>query len=253
MSLKKVRLVPRVSAACASLLLFFASCTPDFFGPVGPFDQSGALHSLALGIGRTGASLIFGPFITTLGSVAPQLDSVDVIVNGTVQKMFALGIRETYPPGTCTEDLQATGTPPGTCTPLAYSTALILWQAHSAGAPPDKLALIIGNTGANDFQDQGTVGVVTPIAIYFELGTDIWDSLSGTLTSNVASTTETCTVPIPPYARTGTCASATFDEEGTINFVPETGLSPRTLVIPRQTLRGIWQTNTEIQPTIVNP
>jgi hypothetical protein len=75
----------------------------------------------------------------------------------------------------------------------------------------------------------------------------VWVSVSGTLTSNVTGTSQSCAVPLPPYAKSGTCKFATFDEEGTINLDPFSGTNRISLVIPRQTFHGIWQTITETQ------
>lgn len=247
MSSNKVRSLPRGTAVCAGLLLSLAGCiTTDPIGPVGPFNESGALQSLVLGIGPTGLSNIFGPSVTSLGSLAVHLDQITVTINAVPQTMFALGVQEAYPAGTCVETLIITTSPPGTCTPLPYTLAVILWQSQAANVPPDRLAFMIGTPGTIDFTDPGT-GASFPLAIYFELGNDIWDSQSGTLTSTVAATTEACVVPIPRYAITGSCSFATFDEEGTLNFVPRGGVTPVTIVIPRQTFHGMLQTITVVQ------
>ena len=84
-------------------------------------------------------------------------------------------------------------------------------------------------------------------ALYTEGQNDVWVSVSGTLTSNVNATSQGCAVPLPPYAKSGSCSVATFDEQGTINLEPVTGSSMVTLEIPRQTINGIWQAITETQ------
>jgi hypothetical protein len=243
----KVRSLLRASAACAGLLFSLAGCFPDPIGPSGPFDESGALQSLVLGIGPSGLSSIFGPSVTSLGSLAVHLDQITVTINGTPESMFALGLQETYPAGTCVETLIVTTNPPGTCTPLPYTLAVILWQSRAADLAPDLLAFMIGTPGTLDFLDPGT-GVSFPLAIYLENGNDVWDSQSGTVTNNVGTTTEACGVPIPTYATSGSCNFVTFDEEGTINLVPRSGTTPVTLVIPRQTFHGMLQTITAVQP-----
>jgi hypothetical protein len=247
MSFNKVRSLPGATAACAGLLLALSSCVTDTLTPTGPFDNAGALQSLVLGIGPTGASDIFGPSVTSLGSLATHLDQISVTINGVSQTMFALGLQENYPAGTCVENLIVTTNPPGTCTPLPYSLAVILWQSHAANEAPDRLAFLLGNPGTIDFSNAGT-GVPGPVGVYFEIGTDIWDSQSGSLTSNVAATNEACVVPIPRYAATGSCSFATFNEAGTINFVPESTTTPVTIVIPPTTFHGMLQTITAIQP-----
>jgi hypothetical protein len=87
---------------------------------------------------------------------------------------------------------------------------------------------------------------------------DMWLSLSGTLTSQIAATTQSCGLPLPPYAKSGSCSIATFDEQGTITFeeFSETGTSAKRKVvaIPRQTIHGLWQSITETQPiTLTGP
>lgn len=241
-----------VIAACAALLLSLAACSDSTStGPSTIVDANGALQSLQLGLGGNGASSVFGPSTNNLGSVSPQVTVINVTIGGKTQSMFALGMRETYPVGTCVEKLVVTNSPAGTCTPLPFELALILWQSHSAKQPPDRLALIIGNTGTIDF-DLVDLSALPPVALYFE-GNDIWGSISGTLTSNVSATTLACAVPLPIFAKSGSCAFATFDEQGTIELEAfSAGAQPLTLVIPRQTILGIWQTITETK-TLVLP
>jgi hypothetical protein len=75
--------------------------------------------------------------------------------------------------------------------------------------------------------------------------------VSGTLTSNLSETGQSCAVALPPYAKSGSCNVAAFDESGTINFEPVTGSSNVILEIPRQTINGIWQDITETQTVIL--
>jgi hypothetical protein len=186
-----------------------------------------------------------------LASFASTLDQINVTINGKSQTMFALPLRETYPVGTCIETLIVDPLivyPPDQCTPPDQTFALILWQSHSADAPPDRLALAVGEVGQMNFGDLTTgTGTAPGFALYTEGQNDVWVSVSGTLTSNVGATSQSCAVPLPPYAKSGSCNLATFDEEGTITLEPVTGSSNVTLVIPRQTIRGIWQTITETQ------
>jgi hypothetical protein len=238
----------RITAACAALLLSLAACGSDSTGPSNTLDAAAALQSLALGIG-SGTSAVYGP--TSLSSLSSQLDQVNVTIDGKSQSMFALGLRESYPAGTCTETLvidPAIITPPGQCTPPPFEFALVLWQSHSADTPPDRLALIAGGPGTINFEDLTTVtGTPAGIAIYTEGQNDVWVSISGSLTSNVSALNQTCAVPLPPYAKSGSCSLATFDEQGSINLEPFLGTNTISLVIPRQTIRGIWQTITETQ------
>jgi hypothetical protein len=238
----------RATAAGCALLLSLAACGSDSTGP-STLDASAALQSLALGMGTNGTSSVYGP--SSLTGLASQLDQINVTIDGKSQSMFALGLRESYPTGTCIELLIVDPlivNPPGQCTPPPFAFALILWQSHSADTPPDRLAMIAGNVGTINFEDLTTVPNAVPaFAIYTDGKNDVWVSVSGTLTSNVTATNQSCAVPLPPYAKSGTCKFATFDEEGTINLDPFSGTNRISLVIPRQTFHGIWQTITETQ------
>ena len=241
------------TAACAALLLSVAACGSDSTGPSNTLDAAGALKSLTMGIGGEGANAVYGP--ASLASLASQLDQVNVTIDGKSQSMFALGLAETYPTGTCIETLivdPSVVPVPGECTPPPYGFAMIFWQSHSADTPPDRLAIIAGNIGPINFGDLLTTpgaiaDPVTGYAIYAEGQNDVWVSVSGTLTSIVTPTDQGCAVPLPPYAKSGSCKVATFDEMGTINFEPVTGTTNVSLIIPRQTIHGIWQTITETQ------
>jgi hypothetical protein len=248
MTLNNVRTLPGVTVACAALLVSLAACGSDSTGPSTSIDATAALQSLGLGMGADATSGIYAP--ASLATFASQLDQVNVTVNGKSQTMFALGMRETYPDGTCIETLiidPAITYPPGQCTP-PESFRLILWQSHSADALPDRLALIEGNVGAMNFADVTTgTGAAPAFALYTEGQNNIWVSVSGTLTSTVSASSQACAVALPPYVKTGSCNVATFDEQGTINFEPVTGVSTVDLVIPRQTIRGLWLAITETQ------
>jgi len=171
-------------AGCAALLLFLAACGTDSTGP-STLDANAALQSLALGMGTNGTSSVYGP--SSLSSLAPQLDQINVTIDGKSQSMFALGLRETYPTGTCIETLIVDPlivNPPGQCTSPPFAFALILWQSHSAVTPPDRLALIAGNVGTINFEDLTTIPDAVPaFAIYTDGRNDVWVSVSGTLTS----------------------------------------------------------------------
>jgi hypothetical protein len=235
------------TAAGAALLLSVAACGSDSTGPSTTLDATGALQSLGLGIGTDGTSAFYGP--SSLTSFASQLDQVNVTIDGKSQSMFALGLRESYPAGTCTETLIVDPLDPpipGQCTPPPYTFVLILWQSHSADTPPDRLALIAGSPGTVNFAT--SLGAIPAFAIYTEALNDAWVSVSGTLTSNISATNQSCAVPLPPYAKSGSCNVATFDEQGTINLEPSfMATNLIALVIPRQTIHGIWQTITETQ------
>jgi hypothetical protein len=248
MNLKSVRTLPGVTAGCAALLLSLAACGSDSTGPSTNLDAAGALQSLSLAIGTDGTS---GISPALLASFAPQLNQMNVIINGKSQTMFALARRETYPDGTCEELLVVdplNPDPPGQCTPPPVNFRLILWQSHSADTPPDRLAVAVAEIGSVNFEDltSGT-GAPAGFALYAEGQDNVWVSVSGTLTSNVSATSQSCVVPLPLYAKSGSCSVATFDEQGTITFEPDTGSTMVTLEIPRQTINGIWQAITETQ------
>ena len=63
---------------------------------------------------------------------------------------------------------------------------------------------------------------------------------------------QTCGLPLPPYAKSGTCSYARFTEQGSIVFSDFSlnGTSNRTvnLVIPSITLDGLWLAITEVKP-----
>jgi hypothetical protein len=132
---------------------------------------------------------------------------------------------------------------------MSLGVVLVLWQSHSAGAPPDRMILIAGDEGTTDF-DFASVASAPGVAFYME-GTSFWLSTSGTLTSHVASSGSTCTVPLPAYAKSATCTLAAFNEQGTITVEsdPTSGTSAhRTLTIAPQTVDGVWLAITAVQP-----
>jgi hypothetical protein len=244
----------RTTAACAALLLSLAACGGDSTGPGTSLDPNAALQSLALAMSTDGTSSVYGP--SSFASLASQLDRINVTIDGKSQSMYALGLRETYPAGTCAEKLFVDPLivyPPGQCTPPPLDFALILWQSHSATTPPDRLAVIAGSPGTINFEDLTPLNGAAPgFAVYAVGQNQVWVSVSGTLTSNISATGQSCAVPLPPYAKSGSCSVATFDEEGTISLEPVTGTTTISLVIPRQSLHGIWQTITETQPVTVS-
>jgi hypothetical protein len=248
-----------VGAACVGLLISISGCG-DSTGP-SKLDRNAALQSLALGMGSVGIlTAPYGPPINEVGSfseIAPFLDQINVTIDGTSQTMFALGLRESFPAGTCIENIfiDPTFPPlPGECTSPELGIGLILWQSHSASAPPDRLIFIVAEEGTSNFNYLGdfTSGSIPAVAIYLEGEDNLWYSLSGMLTSQVAATGQSCGLPLPPYAKSGSCSIATFDEQGAITFegFSETGPTTlrRNLTIPRQTIHGLWQTITETQP-----
>lgn len=257
-----------VTAACAGLLMSISACS-DSTAP-SRIEPNAALQSLALGMG----SLLIAPspipatMDESLGSFASILGEIDVTIDGNTQTMFALGMRETFPAGTCLRDIfvfPSSPPEPGVCTPPIQGLGVILWQSHSASQPPDRMILIIADVGTvgfnfDSFTEYVTTVPATPtlsgVAMYLEGQDNFWVSLSGSLTSQVAATSQSCGIPLPPYAKAGSCSVATFDEQGAITFelLTETGQSDRRLnvTIPRQTINGLWLNITETQPVTLS-
>jgi hypothetical protein len=174
--------------------------------------------------------------------------------------MFALGVRESFPDGTCEENLYvdpAFPPLPGTCTPPTLGVALIFWQSHSANEPPDRMLFVITDPGAVNFDFVTTPPDVgfPAFALYVQDQDQVWSSLSGSLTSSVASLNQSCSFPLPPYAKTATCSFASFDEQGQMVFEPfdfdQTNTARMTIAIPPQTLRGLWLAISETQPVTI--
>jgi hypothetical protein len=269
MASTKLRSTARVAIASVAVVVSLSACS-DSSGPT-KLDSSAALQSLALGMGAlvTIQAPGVGPMgVTSFDEIAPLLDQINVGIDGSSQTMFALSMRETFPAGTCVENIfidPAFPPPPGQCTSPQLGLGVLLWQSHSASAPPDRMIFVLADAGTIGF-DFGSnlyeIGTNPPplqgVAIYVEnVGdlenfTDIWFSMSGTLTSQIAATGQSCGLPLPPYAKSGSCSIATFDEQGTITFAEfsETGptTSRRVVTIPRQTIHGLWQSITETQP-----
>jgi hypothetical protein len=260
MTFKKMRALPAISILAVA---FMAGCGSDSTGP-GSVDATAALQSLALGLQTVGGTQdpTAPDLSTSLGAVAPLLSQVSVTIDGASQNMFAFGVRETFPAGTCEETLFVDPLfppEPGVCTPPPAGLSLILWQSHAANEPPDRMVLIVADTGASNFDFGATsfdVGSQAPealpaFAIYIEGEDNIWGSLSGIFTSQVAGGAQTCNIPLPPYAKSGACSIATFDEQGSIVFEPFTLDAPSTqrltIAIPHQTLHGLWLAISEVQ------
>lgn len=226
----------------------------------GTVNSEEALRSLSHGFGETGA-LPFGLSAGSLGGGA-DLGKVDVTIDGTPQSMFALGMRVTFPSGTCEEDIFVLpgDTPePGECILMPVGVMLVLWQTRSGSRPPDRMAFISADIGTSDFSfleiDPVDFTVFPAFGFFIDRGGQrFWSSIGGTLTTQVTATNQTCDVTPLPFAASSTCHFATFDEAGRITFEEFTefgsGPAPRTmeLVIPRQNILGIWQAITAVKP-----
>jgi hypothetical protein len=254
MSFKSTRVLPAISI-CA--VAFMSGCGSDSTGP-GSVDANAALQSLALGLQTVGGTQdpTVPDLSTSLGAVAPLLSQVSVTIDGASQNMFAFGLRETFPAGTCEETLFVDPLfppEPGVCTPPPLGLSLILWQSHAASEPPDRMILIVADAGTSNFDfSSAPLEVLPAFALYLQGQDNIWGSLSGTLTSQIAGGSQTCDIPLPPYAKSGACSISTFDEQGSIVFEPFTLDAPSTqrltIAIPHQTLHGLWLAISEVQP-----
>jgi hypothetical protein len=254
MTLHKARIVPALGIFVAATMM--SGCGSDSTGP-GHVDSSTALQSLALGLqsmGGTGSPTTPTDPNALFGGIG-VLDQVNVTIDGAAQTMFALGLRETFPTGTCLENLFTPLVPPtpGQCTPPALGTAVILWQAHSATLVPDRMIFIATDAGTVNFGLASTpLNGVPAFAIYLEGGNNLWSSPSGSITSLITATSQTCNFPLPPYAKSATCSVATFDEQASIVLEPFSlalpGTQQLTIGIPRQTLHGLWLAISEVQP-----
>ena len=257
MTLKNTRALPAISIFAVA---FMAGCGSDSTGP-GSVDATAALQSLALGLQSVGGTQdpTAPDLSTSLGAVAPLLSQVSVTIDGASQNMFAFGLRETFPAGTCEETLFVDPLfppEPGVCTPPPLGLSLILWQSHAASEPPDRMILIVADAGTSNFDfSSSSLEVLPAFAIYLQGQDNIWGSLSGTLTSQIAGGGQTCDIPLPPYAKSGACNIATFDEQGSIVFEEFTLDAPTTqrltIAIPHQTLHGLWLAISEVQPVPV--
>lgn len=247
----------------APVLLAFAiasiAACSDSTGPVN-LDSSSALHSLAIGLNQLGGSGTpsAAEAAATFDAIAPLLDKVNVTIGGASQNMYAFGIRQSFPAGTCEETVFADPQfppDPGVCTPPSLGVTVILWQSSSASLPPDKLIFISGDVGTSNF-DFASSTTFPALAIYVAGPDKFFISESGTLTTQVTSLDQTCSIPLPPYAKSGTCSIATFTEQGSI-MMSEANLDGpnQTLAvgIPSITLDGLWLSVTEVQPVPVDP
>jgi len=254
MTLHKARSVSALGIFLSAAMM--SGCGSDSTGP-GHVGSSTALQSLALGLqsmGGTGSPTTPTDPNALFGGIG-LLDQVNVTIDGAAQTMFALGLRETFPAGTCLESLFVpfAPPPPGQCTPPALGTAVILWQAHSATLVPDRMIFIATDAGTVNFGLASTpLNGIPAFAIYLEGGNNLWSSPSGSITSQITATSQTCTFPLPPYAKSATCSVATFDEQASIVLEPFSLALPGTqqlnIGIPRQTLHGLWLSISEVQP-----
>lgn len=245
----------KFSVAVAFTVFGLTACGSDSTGPSN-LDAASALHSLALGLQQMGTTGTTATLDTdaSFGGIAPFLSQVTVGIDGQPQTMFALALHETFPTGTCWETIFQDVIPadPNACTPPPLGLALILWQSHSASERPDRIAFLAGDVGTSDFAFDLNSSALPAIGILAEGDNDFWVSQSGTLSSAVSATAQSCDIPLPLYAKSGHCSIATFDEQGSVVLahfdMNGAATNTRTLTILRQTLHGLWVVITEVQP-----
>jgi hypothetical protein len=244
-----VRIAP-VLLAVATIVM--SACGSDSTGPTS-LDAASALHSLSIGLNQIGgATPTEAEANAVFDAIAPSLAKVNVTIDGASQGMYALGLRESFPAGTCEENVFVDPQfppMPGVCTPPSLGVAILLWQTRSASQAPDKLILLATDVGTSNFdfaQD------FPAIAIYVEGQDKLFGSESGSLTTQVTPGSQSCNVPLPPYAKSGTCTFSTFTSQGsialdefTLNDSPGATVS---LEIPSITLSGLSINITEVQP-----
>src|SRR5687768_2905563 len=263
----RYRMINRPKNLFLALAFVGAAACADSTGP-GNVGADEALRSLSLGLGsEADGGLLFALPASSLGT-ARLLDQIDVVINGRTERMFALALRVTYPSGTCMESLvifpPSQGFPSG-CTPPPHGLILVLWQTTSGSRPPEALAIISADVGTSDFDfnvgylpdEELELSPFGAFAMYINDREEFWSSIGGTLTSQVTPTSETCNVRAPLFAKASTCHVANFAESGQITLERldldffSSSAAPRVtmdLVIPPQSIRGILQAVTQIQP-----
>jgi hypothetical protein len=265
-----MKMTPWAKALAVLAVLGFAGCS-DSVGP-GDVDDDAAMRSLAMGFSSAAPTLPFAFAPSAFGAAARGLDRIDVSIDGSPQSMYALGVRVTYPAGTCLENIYVFAPPVQTfgsdCTAPPLGLLLVLWQTTSGSRPPDRMILISGDVGTSTFTNFALISEPPPTeislfpAFAFQIKgrEEFWTSIGGSLTSQVAATSETCNAPPPPFAKSATCNIATFTEAGQITFErmdmaffgppgAPSGSVRSELVIPSQSVRGILQAIIEVQPS----
>lgn len=247
----------KISASIAVAFLAVTACS-DSTGPSN-LDATSALKSLAIVLQQMGGTGSAGTLTLdqSFGGIAPYLNQVTVDIDGSSQTMYGFALHESFPDGTCEETIFPDVIPadPTICTPPPLGVAVMLWQSHSASDPPDRIVVLAGDVGTTDFSFDIDNPDVTGIALYLEGQNSFWVSESGTLSSAVSATPQTCDIPLPLYAKSGHCNIATFNEQASIvldSFDGSTAANlsgpTKTLTIPAQSLHGLWLAVTEVQP-----
>ena len=255
MRFKKSQLMPALLAGAS----FFIAACGDSSGP-GEVSSAEALQSLVRGfVDGEVSSPTTGTAFDNLAPLAPFLDRVTINVGGDNQEMFALGLRLTFPEGTCFETIFVDpdfSPPPGACTPPVFLVTTIMWQSHAANAPPDKLLLLVSDVGTTEFEVVSDIAGFPAEAIYVAGQNNGWISQSGTLSTQVTSLNQTCGTTLPDYAASGSCSFASFSENGSIvmeDLYSEAATPPTlTIGIPAATFDGLWVNVTQVQPVTMS-
>ena len=246
----------KLCAVLAFVAFGTAACSSDSTGPT-DLDPQSALRSLALGLQQLGSDGTTASLDVdaSFGGIAPFLNQVTVTVDGAAQPMYALALNESFPAGTCEETIFGDVIPadPGVCTPPSLTLSVFLWQTRSPSQAPDRIVILAGDVGTSNFDYTIDSETLPGIALYAAGENDLWLSRSGTMTSNVSATPQTCDIPLPLYAKSGACNIATFDEQASIVLEPfdlsgSNSTRTQTLAIPRQTLHGLLMSISEVKP-----
>ena len=256
----------------AVAFLGMAACA-DSTGP-GNVGDDDAMRSLTRGLSSAPGTLPFALSPSAIGTAARGIDRINVGIDGIPHTMYALGLRVTYPAGTCMETLVVYSPPIVSfgpeCTPPPLGLLLVLWETRSGSRPPERVILISGDVGSSTFSNMATLSLQTPDYIFFPAFAiqindreEFWTSIAGVLESQVTATSESCNVPPPAFAKSSSCNVASFTESGHITFErfdfnpftpgPPPPSQTMELVIPSQSLRGILQAVTEVKPIMLSP
>ncbi len=270
------RIESRVMQCCfrnltlAGVILIVA-CGGDSAGPTAPTALSAhdALQSLTKGLTTLDQSAASSGTVVTLGMLpqitsaqAPPVNQIIVSVDGTAVQMFALAQRLSYPAGTCLEQLLGiyNFASPGSCTSPPGALSLIFWQTSSVSQAPERMIVVLADTGTASFADLSSIdstflgGAAFPaLAFYAERSGAMWMASGGSITSAVAATGQSCMTILPPFAKSASCGLGSFSESGSLTFHPldlggATAIGNRTLTISAQVLNGMIQTVTATAP-----
>lgn len=171
-------------------------------------------------------------------------------IDGARQLMYALALHESFAPGACLETIFAHSPHDTGCVLPFLGVAVVLWQSRSADAPPDRVVVLLSNVGTSDFGFYPDSTTHSEFALYATGEGQAWAYFSGALTSSLTTTMTPCGTPLPRFAKSGSCTTGAFDEEGSITFT-RMDLPPgtlQTLTIPRQTIQGLSMSISEVQP-----